>query len=275
MGIFLKRHLHKTRKNLWKGGPINELTTNLARTGGRNNLGRMTARKFGPGAQRRRYRWIDFFRDDEGSVATVQRLEYDPNRSAFIALLEYNDENKSLSYMIAPQDLKVGDQVREGPSSMRNIGDTMKISDIPVGSVIHNVELYPGKGGMIARAAGTFVRLCGKEGGYGILELPSKETRKVSDQCRATLGVVSNIDHRHDNLGKAGTNRRKGIRPIVRGIARNPVDHPMGGRTNSKHPRSPTGRYAKGGFTRKKNKKSDDLILKRSGSKKYKSPMGK
>lgn len=273
MGIFLKRHLHSVRKDLWKGSPLYELTTNLPRTGGRNNLGRMTARKFGPGAQRRRYRHIDFYRDDEGRSATVERIEYDPNRTAFIALLKY--ENDEYSYMIAPNGLKVGDTVREGPSFMNSIGDTMKIADIPVGSMIHNVELYPGKGGMIARAAGTFVRLCGKEGGFGIVEMPSKEKRMISDQCRATLGVVSNEAHRHDNWGKAGTTRRKGRRSIVRGIARNPVDHAMGGRTNSKHPRSKNGRYSKGGFTRKRNKKSDALILKRASSPKYKSPLGK
>lgn len=273
MGLFLKRHLHSARKNLWKGKPMEELTINLARTGGRNNLGRMTARKFGPGAQRRRYRWIDFYRDSEGSSAVVERLEYDPNRTAYIALLKYEDG--TFSYMIAPEGLKAGDVVKEGPSSMRNVGDTMKIADIPVGQNIYNVELYPGKGAMIARAAGTFVRLCGKEGGFGIIKLPSGEMRKVPDQCRATLGVVSNEAHRHDNLGKAGTNRRKGVRPIVRGIARNPVDHCMGGRTNSKHPRSKNGRYAKGGFTRQRNKSSDKLIIKRSGSSKYKSPMGK
>jgi large subunit ribosomal protein L2 len=273
MANFLRRHLHSTRKNLWKGKPMIELTSSLPRTGGRNNLGRMTARKVGPGAQKRRYRWVDFHRNNEGSVAKVVRLEYDPNRTAYIALLQYEDD--TFSYMIAPEGLKAGDSVREGPASVRNIGDTMKISDIPVGQMIHNVELYPGDGGRMARAAGTFVRLCGKEGGFGILQLPSGERRMVSDQCRATIGVVSNEAHRHDTLGKAGTNRRKGVRPIVRGIARNPVDHPMGGRTNSKHPRSPTGKYAKGGFTRKKNKSSDKMILKRSGSSKYKSPMGK
>ena len=272
MGILLKRHLHAVRKHLWKGKPIRELTVSLRGTGGRNNRGVITCQHKGGGVKKR-YRLVDFKRIKDDVPAVVERLEYDPNRTAFIALIRYADDE--LSYILAPNGLKEGDKVNSASKNLKNIGDAMPIKYITVGTVIHNVELVPGAGGVMARSAGSFVRLCAKEGGEGILQLSSGERRKVSDACRATIGVVSNDQHRHDNLGKAGTSRRFGIRPTVRGIATNPVDGCMGGRTHSKHPRSRTGRYAKGGFTRPKGKRSDSMILKRAGSSKYKSPMNK
>jgi len=267
MTILLKRHLHATRKHLWKGRPERSLTISMRSTGGRNNEGIITCRHRGGGVKKR-YRLIDFKRRKDNIPAIVERLEYDPNRTAFIALIKYEDGE--LSYILAPNGLKVGDKVMSGENLSRSVGNTMPISSIPVGTELHNVEFAPGKGGKIARSAGTFVRLCGKEGGFGILQLSSGERRKVTDDCRATIGIVSNEKSRYENYGKAGTSRKYGIRPTVRGIAMNPVDHCMGGRTNSKHPRSPTGKYAKGGFTRSKNKRSNNMIIKRSGSSKYK-----
>lgn len=232
-------------------------------TGGRNNKGRMTARYRG-GGHKRRYRIIDFKRNKFDIPATVKSIEYDPNRTAFIALVVYADGEKR--YIIAPNELKVGDQIISGEKVPAEIGNAMPMKNIPLGTIIHNIEMKPGKGGALARSAGTFAQLMAKEGKYVIIKLPSGETRMVLADGMATIGVVSNSDHQLEKSGKAGRSRWLGRRPRTRGVAMNPVDHPMGGgegKASGGHPRSRKGIPAKGYKTRDKKKYSNKFILER------------
>jgi large subunit ribosomal protein L2 len=251
------------RSALWKGKPEKALTEGLRNTGGRNNTGRITARRRG-GGHKRRYRIVDFKRAKFDIPATVERLEYDPNRTAFIALIRYEDGERA--YILAPQRLAVGDVVVSGRTADIKPGNAMPMQSIPVGTIIHNVEMKPGKGGQVARSAGTYAQLIGKDQGYAQLRLSSGELRAVRAECVATVGAVSNPDQQNIKLGKAGRNRWLGKRPSVRGVAMNPVDHPHGGgegRTSGgRHPVTPWGRPTKGMRTRQ-NKKTDSLIIRR------------
>ncbi|OWY19699.1 50S ribosomal protein L2 [Sphingobacteriales bacterium UPWRP_1] len=241
--------------------PEKSLLAKKTNTGGRNSSGNLTVRQRG-GGHKRRYRIIDFKRNKYGIPATVKTIEYDPNRSAFIALLFYADGEKR--YIIAPEGLKVGQQVLSGDTATPDVGNSMKLRLVPLGTVVHNVELTPGKGGVMARSAGTYAQLAAKDGKYAILKLPSGESRMVLLECIATIGTVSNSDHSLERLGKAGRKRWLGRRPRVRGVAMNPVDHPMGGgegRASGGHPRSRTGLYAKGQKTRNVHKSSSKLII--------------
>jgi len=251
------------RSDLWKGKPENSLTEGLRQKGGRNNMGRITVR-FRGGGHKRRYRLIDFKRTKFDVAATVERLEYDPNRTAFIALIRYADD--SLAYILAPQRLAVGDQVIAGQKVDIKPGNALPLKNIPVGTIVHNVEMKPGKGGQLARSAGTYVQLVGKDQGYAQIRLSSGELRMVRGECLATIGAVSNPDQQNVSLGKAGRTRWLGHRPHVRGVAMNPVDHPHGGgegRTSGgRHPVTPWGKPTKGKKTRN-NKKTDSLIMRR------------
>ncbi len=251
------------RSDLHKGRPVKKLTKGLTKKGGRNNAGRITARRRGGGAKRL-YRMIDFKRRKFDVSATVERLEYDPNRSAFIALIKYEDGE--LSYILAPQRLAVGDQVIAGEQVDVKPGNAMPLANMPIGTIVHNVELKPKKGGQIARAAGTYVQLVGRDQGYAILRLTSGEQRLVRAECMATVGAVSNPDNSNIKLGKAGRKRWMGKRPSVRGVAMNPIDHPHGGgegRTSGgRHPVTPWGKPTKGKRTRS-NKATDKYILRR------------
>ena len=248
------------RSDLHKGKPVKELTEGLKKSGGRNNYGRLTAFRKG-GGHKRRYRLIDFKRRKFDAPATVERLEYDPNRTAFIALVRYEDGE--LSYILAPQRLKAGDVVVSGERVDVKPGNAMPLKNIPVGTIVHNVELKPGKGGQMARAAGAFVQLVGRDQGNALLRMSSGEVRMVQAECMATIGAVSNPDNQNTALGKAGRARWLGIRPSTRGIAMNPVDHPHGGRTNGgMHWVTPWGISTKGKKTRH-NKKTDGQILRR------------
>ncbi|MFC3194247.1 50S ribosomal protein L2 [Marinicella sediminis] len=255
------------RTGLYKGRPEASLTEKKSKTGGRNNYGRITTRHIG-GGHKQKYRIIDFKRNKDDIVAKVERIEYDPNRSAYIALLHYTDGEKR--YIIAPKDLEAGMQVVSGTSVPIKVGNALPLDNIPVGTVVHNVEMKPGKGGQIARAAGTSVRLVAKEGVYATLRLRSGEMRKVPAKCRATLGTVSNSEHNLEKIGKAGASRWRGVRPTVRGVAMNPVDHPHGGgegRTSGgRHPVTPWGVSTKGHKTRK-NKRTDKFIVRRRNKK--------
>jgi large subunit ribosomal protein L2 len=252
------------RRELWKGGPIKDLTEGLKKTGGRNNHGHITTRHHG-GGHRKRYRMIDFKRRKFDVVATVERIEYDPNRTAFIALVKYADGD--LTYILAPQRLAVGDSVVAGERVDIKPGNALPLRNIPVGTIIHNVEIKPGRGGQLARSAGTFVQLVGKDQGYALLRLASGEVRKVSGECLATIGAVSNPDQQNVKIGKAGRNRWLGWRPTVRGQVMNPVDHPLGGRTRcGHHPVSPWGQPSKGYKTRH-NKATDKFIVRRRNAK--------
>ena len=252
-----------SRAGLWKGKPEKSLTEGLTKKGGRNNTGRITARRRG-GGHKRKYRMVDFKRARADVPAVVERLEYDPNRTAFIALIRYEDGE--LSYILAPQRLAVGDTVVSGQSADIKPGNAMPMQSIPVGTIIHNVEMKRGKGGQIARSAGTYAQLIGKDQGYAQLRLSSGELRVVRAECMATIGAVSNPDQQNIKLGKAGRNRWLGKRPSVRGVAMNPVDHPHGGgegRTSGgRHPVTPWGKPTKGKRTRN-NKKTDSLIIRR------------
>jgi large subunit ribosomal protein L2 len=251
------------RSDLWKGEPEKSLTEGLRSQGGRNSTGRVTVR-FRGGGHKRRYRIIDFKRDKFDMPATVERLEYDPNRSAFIALVRYGDGH--LAYILAPQRLAAGDQVVAGQRVDIKPGNALPLKNIPVGTVVHNVEMKPGKGGQLARSAGTYVQLVGKDQGYAQLRLSSGELRLVRGECLATIGAVSNPDQQNVHLGKAGRSRWLGRRPHVRGVAMNPIDHPHGGgegRTSGgRHPVTPWGKPTKGKKTRN-NKKTDKLIMRR------------
>ena len=255
------------RNELWSGKPEKSLTEGLRKSGGRNNQGRITSRRRG-GGHKRRYRIIDFKRQKFDVTATVERIEYDPNRTAFIALIQYEDGEKA--YILAPQRLAVGDKVVAGEKVDVKPGNAMPLKSIPVGSIIHNVEMKAGKGGQLARSAGTYVQLVGRDAGYAQIKLASGELRVVRGECMATIGAVSNPDQSNTNLGKAGRNRWLGKRPSVRGVAMNPVDHPHGGgegRTSGGgHPVSPWGKPTKGKKTRT-NKATDKYILRRRKTK--------
>ncbi|RCL03012.1 MAG: large subunit ribosomal protein L2 [Candidatus Tokpelaia sp. JSC189] len=250
------------RADLYKGKPLKILTEGLSLKGGRNNAGRITAR-FQGGGHKRSYRFIDFKRSKRDIKAKVERLEYDPNRTAFIALIRYEDG--VLSYIVAPQRLSVGDTVIAGANVDVKPGNAMPLSAMPVGTIIHNVEMKPGKGGQIARSAGAYAQLVGRDQGMAILRLNSGEQRLVLSACFATVGAVSNPDHANINDGKAGRSRWRGKRPHVRGVAMNPVDHPHGGgegRTSGgRHPVSPWGKPTKGKRTRS-NKATDKFIMR-------------
>ena len=254
------RHLVQVdRRHLWKGGPVKMLTEGKQKSGGRNSDGRITTRHIG-GGHKQSYRLIDFRRRKHDVVATVERLEYDPNRTAFIALIKYADGH--LSYILAPQRLAVGDQVVSGAKVDVKPGNAMPLSGMPIGTIVHNVELKPGAGGQIARSAGAFVQLVGRDAGWAVLKLNSGETRKVRSDCMASVGAVSNPDHTNEVTGKAGRTRWKGTRPTVRSIAMNPIDHPNGGRTNGgKHWATPWGKPTKG-FKTRKNKQTDKFIVR-------------
>ena len=250
------------RSGLHKGAPVKALTEGLTKSGGRNNLGRMTSRHIG-GGHKRTYRKIDFKRRKHDVAATVERLEYDPNRSAFIALIKYDDGE--LSYILAPQRLQPGDTVVAGAKADVKPGNAMPLGAMPVGTIVHNVELKPGKGGQVARSAGAYAQLVGRDQGMAILRLNSGEQRLVQQTCFATVGAVSNPDHANTNLGKAGRSRWLGRRPHVRGVVMNPVDHPLGGgegkSSGGRHPVSPWGKPE--GRTRARRKDSDKLIVRR------------
>ncbi|MGN7721281.1 50S ribosomal protein L2 [Chitinophaga sp. 22620] len=274
----LKKYKPITAGTRWKiGNAYAELTTDTPeksllapaqRTGGRNAQGRRSMRYIG-GGHKKQYRIVDFKRDKVNIPATVKTIEYDPNRTAFIALLNYADGEKR--YIIAPQGLQVGSTVLSGPEVAPELGNALPLKNMPLGTVVHNIELQPGKGGAIARSAGAYAQLSNKEEKYAVLKMPSGELRKVLNSCMATVGTVSNSDHALQSIGKAGANRWRGIKPRNRGVAMNPVDHPMGGgegKSSGGHPRSRTGKYAKGLKTRKSHKSSDKLIISRKNGKK-------
>ncbi|HUX78593.1 MAG TPA: 50S ribosomal protein L2 [Alphaproteobacteria bacterium] len=252
------------RSELWKGAPIKSLTQGLRKTGGRNHDGRITTRHIG-GGHKRRYRLIDFKRTKRDVPAIVERFEYDPNRTAFIALLKYEDGEQA--YILAPQRLSAGDQVIAAEKADIKPGNAMPIKNMPVGTIIHNVEMKPGKGGQLARSAGTYIQLVGRDGASAILKLSSGEVRKVSGDCMATIGAISNPDQKNINLAKAGRKRWMGVRPTVRGVAMNPIDHPHGGgegRTSGgRHPTTPWGKPTKGKKTRNRKKASSSQIVRR------------
>jgi large subunit ribosomal protein L2 len=254
------------RAELWKGKPVKGLTEGKNSSGGRNNHGRITSR-FRGGGHKQAYRVVDFKRRKYDVAATVERLEYDPNRTAFIALIKYADGE--LAYILAPQRLKVGDPVVSGTRVDIKPGNAMPLAAIPVGTIIHNIELKVGAGGKMARSAGTFAQLVGKDQGYAQIKLTSGELRIVRAECMATIGAVSNADHQNQQIGKAGRSRWLGRKPHNRGVVMNPVDHPHGGgegRTSGgRHPVTPWGKPTKGYKTRS-NKRTDDLIIRRAKS---------
>jgi large subunit ribosomal protein L2 len=256
------------RAELHRGKPEKGLTEGKKRTGGRNNHGHITTRHIG-GGHKKRYRLVDFKRRKFDVAAKVERLEYDPNRTAFVALIAYEDGEKA--YILAPQRLQVGDQVISGQRVDVKPGNAMPLASIPVGTIVHNVEMKIGKGGQLARAAGSYVQLVGRDQGYALLRLASGEVRMVRQECMATIGAVSNPDHVNETIGKAGRTRWMGIRPTVRGTAMNPIDHPHGGgegRTKGgRHPVTPWGIPTKGYKTRN-NKRTDRLVVRRASEKK-------
>jgi large subunit ribosomal protein L2 len=255
----LRQLVQVDRSGLYKGAPVKMLTEGLHKTGGRNNNGRITTRHIG-GGHKRSYRLIDFRRRKHDVAATVERLEYDPNRTAFIALLKYEDGTQA--YILAPQRLAVGDRVVAGEKVDVKPGNAMPLASMPIGTIVHNVELKPGRGGQIARSAGAFVQLVGRDSGWAVLKLSSGETRRDSSACMASVGAVSNPDHSNEVTGKAGRTRWKGTRPTVRSITMNPIDHPNGGRTNGgKHWATPWGKPTKG-FKTRKNKATDKYIVR-------------
>ncbi len=258
----LRQLVQVDRSALWKGKPVKKLTEGLSKSGGRNNTGRTTVWHRG-GGHKRSYRLVDFKRKKYGVSGVVERLEYDPNRSAFIALVRYDDGEQT--YILAPQRLDVGDRVIADERVDVKAGNAAPMANIPVGTIIHNIELKPGRGGQIARSAGTYAQLVGRDGDYAQIRLGSGEIRRVRSECMASIGAVSNPDHQNTNLGKAGRRRWLGWRPTVRGVAMNPVDHPHGGgegRTSGgRHPVTPWGKPTKGARTRR-NKKTDRLIVR-------------
>ncbi|MBD0331388.1 MAG: 50S ribosomal protein L2 [Chitinophagaceae bacterium] len=274
----LKKYKPVTAGTRWRiGNAYAEVSTNepekslvekKKRTGGRNSSGRRAMRYIG-GGHKKAYRIVDFRRDKKNIPATVVSIEYDPNRSAFIALLNYADGEKR--YILAPNGLQPGMTVISGDDVAPDLGNALPLKNMPLGTVVHNIEMQPGQGGKIARSAGASAQLSNKEEKYAVLKMPSGEVRRVLINCYATVGVASNTDHNLQSMGKAGRNRWRGIRPRNRGVAMNPVDHPMGGgegKASGGHPRSRTGKYAKGEKTRTRGKASDKLILQRkNGSK--------
>ncbi|EDP98716.1 50S ribosomal protein L2 [Shewanella benthica] len=263
-----RRHLVKVvNKDLHKGKPFAALLTKKSKSGGRNNTGRITVRHIG-GGHKQHYRIIDFKRNKDGIPAKVERLEYDPNRTANIALVLYADGERR--YILAAKGMQAGDMIQSGIDAEIKVGNTLPLRNMPIGSVVHAVEMKPGKGGQIARSAGTYVQVVARDGAYATLRLRSGEMRKVPVDCRATLGEVGNAEHMLRQLGKAGANRWRGIRPTVRGVAMNPVDHPHGGgegRTSGgRHPVSPWGQPTKGYKTRS-NKRTDKYIVRRRNKK--------
>lgn len=274
----LKKFKPVTAGTRWRiGNAYAEVTTNVPEkslvetkksTGGRNSSGHLTMRYIG-GGHKKKYRVVDFKRNKKGVEATVMTIEYDPNRTSFIALVEYTDGEKR--YIIAPQGLQVGMKVVSGDDAAPEIGNALMLKNMPLGTMVHNIEMQPGQGGKMARSAGSSAQLTNKEDRYAVLKMPSGELRKVLINCYATVGVVGNSDHNLQSMGKAGRNRWRGIRPRNRGVAMNPVDHPMGGgegKASGGHPRSRTGKYAKGEKTRTRGKGSDKLIIQRkNGSK--------
>jgi large subunit ribosomal protein L2 len=252
------------RSELWKGSPLKILTTKVKENAGRNNIGHITVRHKS-GGHKKSFRIIDFKRDKFDIEAKVERIEYDPNRTAFIALLKYSDG--IFSYILAPHKLIAGDRIMSSKSLIDvKIGNAMPLCVIPIGSIVHNIELKPGCGGTISRSAGTYAQLVGKDGGYALLKIQSGEIRSFLLDCMATIGSVSNLDNKNISIGKAGRSRWLGIRPTVRGVVMNPVDHPHGGgegkTSGGRHPVSPTGKSAKGKKTRKKSKLSNRFIVK-------------
>ena len=251
------------RKNLWKGKSLKSLTTGKHSTGGRNNLGRITSRSRGAG-HKHKYREIDFYRKKDNLKAKVERIEYDPNRSAHVALIKYEDG--VLSYILAPNKINIGDEIVSGRNKEIKVGNCMPLSDIPAGTEIHNIELSPNQGGKMVRSAGSSAQISGTDENYCIIKLNSGEVRKVINTARATIGSVSNTDHQNIKIGKAGRNRWKGRRPSVRGVAMNPVDHPHGGgegkTSGGRSPVSPWGQSAKGLKTRS-NKITNKYIISR------------
>ena len=274
----LKKFKPITAGTRWRiGNAYAEVTTNVPekslvetkkRTGGRNSSGHMTMRYIG-GGHKKKYRIIDFKRNKKGMDATVVSVEYDPNRTSFIALVEYTDGEKR--YILSPQGLQVGMKIVSGDDVAPEIGNSLMLKNMPLGTMVHNIEMQPGQGGKIARSAGSSAQLTNKEDKYAVLKMPSGELRKILINCYATVGIVGNSDHALQSMGKAGRNRWRGIRPRNRGVAMNPVDHPMGGgegKASGGHPRSRTGKYAKGQKTRTRGKGSDKMIIQRkNGSK--------
>ena len=256
------------RSGLWKGKPFKPLTESKHSSKGRNNLGRITARNNG-GGHKKRYRQIDFFRKKFDMKATVERIEYDPNRSCYIMLVKFEDGERN--YYLAPQNIKVGDVIENGNKKEIKIGNCLPLQDIPVGIEIHNVEIQPGAGGKIARSAGTSVSISGTDGNYAIIKMTSGEVRKIDSRSLATIGVLSNPDQKNIKIGKAGRSRWLGRRPHTRGVVMNPVDHPHGGgegkTAGGRHPVSRTGQSAKGLKTRD-NKRTDKFIIRRRKKKK-------
>jgi len=243
--------------------PEKSLLEPVRKTGGRNNQGRMTMRYIG-GGHKRKYRIIDFKRDKDGIAAVVDSIQYDPNRTARIALLQYEDGEKR--YIVAPNGLQVGQTINSGSGIDPEVGNTLPLAEIPLGTLVHNIELHPGQGGVMARSAGAYAQLTSRDGKFAILKLPSGESRMVLTSCRATVGTVGNTEHNLEKSGKAGRSRWLGRRPRVRGVVMNPVDHPMGGgegRASGGHPRSRKGLYAKGMKTRRKKNPSTKFIVER------------
>ena len=259
----LRQLVKVDRTGLHKGKPVKALTRGLPKTGGRNNLGRTTNWLIG-GGHKQSYRLIDFKRRKFDQPAKVERLEYDPNRTSYIALIKYADGERA--YIIAPQRVTPGDEVVSGENVDVKPGNAMPLGNMPVGTIVHNVEMKPGKGGQLARAAGTYAQLVGRDQGYALLKLKSGETRMVRSECMATIGAVSNPDHMNESIGKAGRHRWMGIRPSVRGVAMNPIDHPHGGgegkTSGGRHPVTPWGKSTKGMKTR--NNKSTSRMIVRS-----------
>ncbi len=251
------------RKNVWRGKPVKSLTVGSHSTGGRNNLGRITSRHRGAG-HKQKYRQIDFYRKKDDMKAKIERIEYDPNRSGYLALIKYEDNVRN--YIIAPDKISIGDEIVSGRNKDIKIGNCMPLMDIPAGTDIHNIELSPNSGGKIARSAGSSAQISGSDDNYCIIKLGSGEVRKIINTARATIGTVSNADHQNIKIGKAGRNRWKGKRPSVRGVAMNPVDHPHGGgegkTSGGRSPVSPWGQSAKGLKTRK-NKMTNKYIISR------------